>query len=268
MQPYLIDTHAHLVAMPKAIVPAVIERAKQASVEKIINVACNLSEMERCLSIAEQYDNVWSTAGIDPSHLTGDIEKSLEQISSCARSNKKVVAIGEIGLDYYWDKFPCERQKEFLKKQLTLADNLGLPAILHCRGGKKPGENERAYGDMIEILEKMNFKNAVVHCFSGNAIEAERLLDLGLMLSFTGVITYPQNSALREIVRNTPLDRIMIETDSPFLPPDGFRGKRNEPAFVIEVAKTIAEIKKVHTEEVARMTSANAERFFNLGGRL
>ncbi|MFH0820867.1 MAG: TatD family hydrolase [Candidatus Peregrinibacteria bacterium] len=264
MADFLIDTHAHIQVMPKAIQAEVIERAKKAGVKKMVNVACNLKEIPEGLRLVEKYDNVWTTAGIQPTDLTENREKSLEQVFEYAKNGKKVVAIGEIGLDYYWDKFPCETQKEFLRGQLEIADDLSLPAILHCRGGKKPGENEQTYLDMIGILEEMDFKNAVVHCFSGNAVEAEKLLDMGLMLSFTGIITYPQNTALRDVVRKTPLNRIMIETDSPFLPPEGYRGQKNEPAFVAEVAKTIAEIKDVPLEEVARMTSENAERFFRI----
>jgi len=250
--------------MPQALQAGVIERARAAGVQKILNVACNLGDMEPCLRLAEEHEFIWTTAGIHPTDLTDSLERDLKRAEEYARENKKIVAIGEIGLDYYHDKFPHDVQKAFLKGQLEIADKLGLPAILHCRAGKKPGENEAAFGDLIEILEELRFSNAVAHCFSGNALEAEKLLDMGLMLSFTGVITYPANDGLRNVVRQTPLDRIMIETDCPFLTPHAHRGNKNEPAFVAEVAKTIAKVKNVSLEEVARMTSANAERFFEI----
>ncbi len=250
--------------MPQALQADVIERARAAGVQKIVNVACNLNDIEPCLRLAEEHEFIWTTAGIHPTDLTDSLERDLKQIEDYAVREKKIVAIGEIGLDYYHDKFPHDVQRAFLVGQLQIAEKLGLPAILHCRAGKNPGENEAAFGDLIEILEELKFTNAVAHCFSGNAVEAEKLLDMGLMLSFTGVITYPGNEALREIVRTTPLDRIMIETDCPFLTPHAHRGKKNEPAFVAEVAKAIAEAKGVALEEVARMTSANAERFFGI----
>lgn len=260
----LIDTHAHLHLLPPKTRGEVILRARKAGVQKIVNVACSLKEVQTCLTLADAHDFIWTTVGIHPTELTDSAERDLKQVEAVAKREKKIVAIGEIGLDYYHDKFPHDVQKTFLTGQLEIAQKLGLPAILHCRAGKNPGENEAAFADLIQILEELDFNRAVAHCFSGNALEAEKLLDMGLMLSFTGVITYPQNEALREVVRTTPLDRIMIETDSPFLTPHAHRGKKNEPAFVVEVAKTIAEAKRVPLEEVARMTSANAERFFKI----
>lgn len=264
MTPSFIDTHAHLHLLSPQLREEVILRAKKTGVKKIVNVACNLKEIKQCLSLANEHEFIWTTVGIHPTDLTDSMGRDLKQVEKIARETKKIVAIGEIGLDYYHDRFPHDVQKAFLTGQLEIAQKLGLPAILHCRAGKNPGENEAAFGDLIEVLEELRFKNAVAHCFSGNPLEAEKLLDMGLMLSFTGVITYPQNEVLRDIVRTTPLDRIMIETDSPFLTPSAHRGKKNEPAFVVEVAKMIAKVKGVPFEEVARMTSANAEQFFKI----
>ncbi|MFH1012468.1 MAG: TatD family hydrolase [Candidatus Peregrinibacteria bacterium] len=263
MKPYLIDSHAHLSLTSKADLPGVIERAQKAGIKKIVNVACSLEEVGKCLPVSDAYDFIWTTAGIQPTELTENLERDLEQIYTYAKNEEKIVGIGEIGLDYYHDKFPPDLQAAFLVGQLHIARDLGLPAILHCRAGKNPGENESAFVDLIKILTKLNFKNAVVHCFSGNAVEAEKLLDMGLMLSFTGIITYPQNETMREIIKSTPLDRMMIETDSPFLPPTGYK-EPCEPAYVTEVAKKIAEAKGVDISEVIRMTTANAERFFGI----
>lgn len=260
----MIDTHAHLQLRERAERGELIERAKKAGVSKIVNVACTLREMGDCLALADEHETIWTTVGIHPTELSENIEQDLERVAEYARREKKVVAIGEIGLDYYHDLFSHDLQKAFLVGQLNIAQSLRLPAILHCRAGKNPGENEAAFLDLIEILEKLRFARGVAHCFSGNAIEAEKLLDLGLLLSFTGVITYPKNEELREIVKKTPLDRILIETDSPFLPPSAHRGQKNEPAFVVEVAKTIAEVKGVALAEVDQMTTQNAERFFGI----
>lgn len=260
----MIDTHAHIHVQAKEDQAGIIQRAKQAGVDKIINVACSLPEMADCLALADEYDFIYTTVGIHPTDLTDNVERDLERVFRYAKNEKKVVAIGEIGLDYYHDKFPHQVQQAFLVGQLNIAKQLGLPAILHCRAGKNPGENEAAFADLIALLEEQDFNNAVAHCFSGNAIEAEKLLDMGLLLGFTGVITYPNNEELRQIIKKTPLDRILIETDSPFLTPIPHRGKKNEPAYVAEVVKTITEVKSVSASDVDRMTSANAERFFGI----
>ena len=258
-----IDSHAHLHMTPQEEIPKMIERAKKAGVQKIVNAACNLEQVGQCLSLVDQYKNIWTTAGIHPTDLTDNMEGDLKCVYTYAKNEKKIVAIGEIGLDYYHDSFPRNRQIDFLVGQLNIAKQLDLPAILHCRGGKNPGENEGAFVDLIAILTELRFSNAVVHCFSGNTVEAEKLIDIGMMISFTGLVTYPRNENIREIVKNLPLDRMMIETDSPFLSPDGC-AEPNEPAFVVEVAKTIARVKGIDLNEVAEITTKNAERFFSL----
>lgn len=260
----MIDSHCHIHMIPKKELGAVILRAGKAGVKKLITAACSLEQIGECLPLADEYENIWTTAGVHPTDLNPDIEQTLERVHEYARREEKIVAIGEIGLDYYHDRFDHDLQKAFLVGQLEIAKMLNLPAILHCRGGKNPGENEKAYGDLIEILRKLEFSNAVAHCFSGNKVEAEKLLDMGLMLSFTGVITYPENQDLRDIVRAVPLDRMMVETDSPFLAPQAHRGGKNEPAFVTEVAAEVAKIKNVPPEEVVRITTQNAERFFRI----
>jgi TatD DNase family protein len=216
---YAIDTHCHLSFVPKWIQGKVIERAKNAGVKKLITVACNLKEVRESLSIAGKYDFIWTTAGIHPTDLSGHMERDLERVKEYAKNEKKVVAIGEIGLDYYHDRFPHDQQIEFLRGQLEIAEELGLPAVLHARAGK---------------------------------------------FSFTGIVTYERNEELREIIRDMPLDSMMIETDAPFLPPKKYKGRKNEPAYVIEVAKTIASVREMSLDEVLSVTSENAERFFGI----
>lgn len=263
MKNVFIDTHGHIHLL-SGNPEAALARADKAGVTKIVSPACNLAQVAQMLPICRAHEGVFTTAGIHPTDLTDTMERDLERVYEYAKNEKKIVAIGEIGLDYYHDLFSREMQAAFLSGQLSIAARLGLPAILHCRAGKNPGENESAFMDLITILNRLRFTNAVAHCFSGNAVEAERLLDMGLLLSFTGIITYDRNESLREIIKTTPLDRIMIETDSPYLTPQAFRDRPNEPAYVIEVAKTIAAVKRVPLEEVARMTTANAERFFGI----
>lgn len=264
MKNYLIDTHCHLSHFSASERGDVVERADKAGVQKLITVACKLNEIGDCLAVSDQFEKVWTTSGIHPTELTENLEQDLEKVYEYAKNEKKIVAIGEIGLDYYHDRHPHDLQTAFLIGQLNIAKQLGKPAILHCRGGKNPGENEQAFIDMIRILEQERFKNAVMHCFSGNKVEAEKVLDLGLMLSFTGIITYKNNEDLREVVAATPLDRMMLETDSPYIAIEGKQGSPGEPALVADTAKAVAEIKDVPLEEVARITTANAERFFGI----
>jgi len=253
---YLIDTHCHLSHFKKADLKPVINRAKKADVRKMITVTCALEEIGDCLAIADEYENIRATAGIHPTNLTDDIEANLERVFGYAKNEKKIVAIGEIGLDYYHDRAKHDLQAAYFIGQLNIADQLGKPAIIHCRGGKNPGENEQAFIDVIRILERERFKNGVMHCFSGNKVEAEKILDIGLMISFTGIITRPENEELREVAKSVPLNRIMLETDAPYI--------SKEPADTARIAKKIAEIKGVAPEEVIRITTENAERFFGI----
>lgn len=261
---YAIDTHCHLSFLPKRDRLKVIERALKANVRKMVTVACNLEQVGECLPLTDQYDFVWTTAGIHPTDLTDNLEWDLERVYEYAKNEKKIVAIGEIGLDYYHDRFPHEDQIAFLVGQLNIANQLKKPAILHCRAGKFAGENSTVFPDMIKVLKETKTKNAVMHCFSGSYDEAFQFLDLGLMLSFTGIITYERNEDLRRIIKDMPLDRMMIETDSPFLPPKKHKGKKNEPAFVIEVAKTIADVRGMDVDEVLEVTTKNAKKFFGI----
>jgi TatD DNase family protein len=266
----LIDTHAHISHFKKADQQEVIDRAMKAGVKKFINVACSLKELAPHLELAKRYDNIWSTAGLHPTALPSpaqgggraDRDAALAEVRKYA-AEEKVVAIGEIGLDYYHDKFPHDLQEDFFVAQLAIASEFDLPAIIHLRSSKNPGGNEAVFEDAVRILAREKFTNGVTHCFSGNLIEAEKVLDLGLMISFTGIITYQNNDQLREVVKMVPLDRMMLETDCPYLTIETKKG-RGEPAYVREIAECVAGVKGVPFEEVARMTTANAERFFNI----
>ena len=261
---YAIDTHCHLTAIDKREIKAVIERAVKAKVKKLISVACNLEEMGQCLPLADEYDFIWTSAGIHPTELGENIEQDLEKVYKYAENEKKVVAIGEIGLDYYHDRFPHELQMAYLAGQFNIANKLKKPAIIHSRAGKFAGENSSVFPDMIRVMKESDLKKGVMHCYSGTLKEAKVFLDMGLMISFTGIITYERNQELRDIIKMMPMKRMMIETDSPFLPPKNHKGEQNEPAFVIEVAKTIAEVRGMEVDEVLNITSRNAEGFFGI----
>jgi len=259
----LIDTHSHISHFEKTKQQDVIDRAFEVGVKKFINVSCDLKEFETHLALAKKHDFIWSTAGMHPTSLPEDRENGLSEIRKYA-AEKKVVAIGEIGLDYYHDKHPHDMQEDFFIAQLDIAREFELPAIIHLRSSKNPGDNEAVFLDAIRILERERFNNGVTHCFSGNMIEAEKILDIGLMISFTGIITYKNNEELRRVVKMVPLDRMMLETDSPYLTIESKKGQPGEPANVLEIAKTVAEVKCIPLDEVAKITTANAERFFKI----
>src|SRR3989339_913711 len=248
-----IDTHAHLTFPEfKDDLDQVIARAKEAGVEAIINISLGKEALEQSLKIAEKYPNYIFTAfGLHP-HEAKDCTDEIFETTKKLAKEKKIVAIGEMGLDYFYKHSPIDQQQEVFRKFLRLAQELTLPAIIHIRD---------ASSDAIKILKQENKGGlkGVLHCFGGDMELGQVALDLGLLVSFTGTITFPKANQVREAAQQIPLDKIMIETDCPFLAPQTFRGKRNEPAFVVEVAKKIAEIKGISLEAVAAQTTLNAK---------
>jgi TatD DNase family protein len=253
-----IDTHSHLFYPNFAEdLDDVIKNAKEASVDFIIVPATDIKTAKDVIALTKKYENIYGAVGIHP-HETKDWNDSLiDEIRELA-SNKKIVAIGEIGLDYYYDYSPKEKQVEAFKSQLNLAIELGLPAIIHNRDSDK---------DMMEIIGSYCGKGlkAQFHCFNGSIEDAKELMHMGYMISFTGNITFKKADELREILKISRIDQILLETDSPFLTPEPFRGKRNEPANVKYVAEKIAEVHNLSVEEVGKITSFNAFRLFGIG---
>jgi TatD DNase family protein len=259
-----IDTHAHLDHPDyKAEVTAILGRAKDAGVGKIINVGVDLPTSKKSVELARQNPEVYAAIGLHPDSA-GDLDMETRQYLTALAGQKKVVAIGEIGLDYYYlkrasrfAKYPKREEQIFCFEQmLDLAIELHLPIIIHCR---------EAESDMVSILK--SYKDnlvAVVHCFSGDYEFAKKILDMGFLVSFTGNITFKNNLQILDVIKKIPLGSIMIETDSPLLAPEPNRGKRNEPAYVVEVAKKIAEIKEMPLSEIERSTTKRAESFFKL----
>ncbi|MBI5152038.1 TatD family hydrolase [Candidatus Peregrinibacteria bacterium] len=265
-----IDTHSHL-DFPefKADIEQVIKRAQNAGVGKIINVACDLKTCETASGLSRKYDFIYSTLGLHPYEsrfVTPELMNNFfEQVEADAKggaakdgeaaSGRKIVAIGECGLDYFKAKIPYEEQIRAFQLQLELAQRAGLPVIIHSRNSE---------ADVLEILKEFSDVRFVFHCYGGNIENAGKILDAGGMISFTGVITYPKAENIRDTAKYVPLDRIMSETDCPYLAPQKYRGKRNEPAYVVEVVKEISRVKNLPLEKTESALQKNAEEFFGI----
>jgi len=252
----LVDTHAHL-GLDKLYgdVAGAVERATAAGVSAIITIGIDLPQGERALEIAERFPTVWAAAGFHPHNASAADDRSLiamEQLAGRPRS----VAYGEIGLDFHWDLSPRDVQLAVFREQITLGQRLGKPLIIHLR---------EAYDEGLGMLETAAPLPAggVIHCFSGSAEDARRALDIGFHLSFPGTVTFKNNDWLRAIVADLPEDRILLETDCPFLAPVPRRGKTNEPAFIAHTARIVADLRfDGDLERTAAVTTANAIRLF------
>lgn len=249
-----IDSHAHT-AFPEfdADREAMYARARDAGVRAIVEVGVGLEKSRRAVEMARKWPILRPAVGIHPIEAA-TYPRDWDALEELVRG-EDVIAIGECGLDYYWMKAPKERQEECFRRQIELARQSALPYIVHCREAEE---------DLLRILADTRYARGVVHCFAGSRDQAERILALGLRISFCANITYRKNEALREAARAVPLDRLMVETDAPFLAPERLRGKRNEPANVPILGEFLASLHGVPVEELARRTTANARRFFDL----
>lgn len=253
-----VDTHAHLFFENyKDDLDFVINRAKNKGVDYIIIPATDIKTSHEAISIAEKYEQIFVAVGVHP-HDTKDWDESfITEIKKLAK-HPKVVGIGEIGLDYYYDFSPKDQQIKAFKSQLELAIKLGLPAIIHNRDSDK---------DMLEIIKSYygTGLKAQFHCYNGSLDDALEYMKMNHFISFTGNITFKKSDELRAILKKINLNNLLLETDSPFLTPVPFRGKRNEPAYVTYVAQQVADVHKIPIEDVGRITSLNAFRFFGVG---
>lgn len=253
----LIDTHAHIEMKEfDSDRGDVINRARDAGVRYLISVGANMAGSKKAVGLAEKYENVYAAVGIHPHDVTEMDNSTIQTLRELAKS-PKVVAIGEIGLDYFKEFSPKELQIVKFRELLSLAKELNKPVIIHDRD---------AHEDTLRILKEEGIQNGVVHCFSGDNEFAKEILKLGFYISFTGVITFPKAEETRSIVDAVPIERMLVETDCPYLAPVPHRGKRNEPAFVREIAKTIAEVKGLSLEDVARITTLNVKELFGIDG--
>ena len=252
----LFDTHAHYDSRQfDADRDQVLSALPGQGVGLVVNPGCDLDSSRKAIAIAEQYPFVYAAVGVHPEDCAGWQDTDVDELRSLA-AHPKVVAIGEIGLDYYWkENPPHEFQQEVFHTQLELAEELGLPVIVHDR---------EAHRDCLEVVRAHPKVTGVYHCYSGSLEDAKTLVKLGWMLSFTGVVTYKNARRSLEVIDWLPMDRIMIETDSPYLTPEPFRGKRNDSGKVYRVAETIAQVKGMDPEEVAEITLENGKRFFGI----
>ena len=251
----LIDTHAHLY-YDKMFnnLDVVIQEAKKNSVKKIICIGTDLKTSKQSVDIAEKYNNIYAAVGIHP-HDSKDVNKDyIKELEILVKKSKKVVAIGEIGIDHFRNLSPKKIQEKVMIEQMELAKSLSLPIIFH---------NRDADNDILEILKCHPIEKALAHCFSSDLNFAKELLDINVLLSFSGNVTF-KNSINQTALKNISLKNFVLETDCPFLAPQPFRGKPNEPKYVKDIAMFISEFLDIDFEEIAKQTTKNAEEFFNI----
>jgi len=251
----LADTHCHLDFLDFDLDREdVIKRAREAGLEYIVNIGSSLDGSKRSLELSRHYDCVYATVGIHP-HEADTFDAQGEETIRRLAKEKKVVAIGEIGLDFFRNLSKADNQIAMFKSLIKVAKDLSLPLVIHSR---------QAEDQVLEILEKAMPIGAVIHCFSADENFLKKCLELGFFISFTCNITYKKADNLRRLVTGMPLERLFLETDAPYLSPEGFRGKRNEPVFVKLLAEEIARLRGITAEEVGRVTTENAKQFFKL----
>ena len=247
-----IDTHCHILKEEYSNIDELITECKLKNVNKIIISGCELNNIEESIEISNKYENIYLSLGYHPSEASKITNIDIENLKNKIIQNKKVVAIGEIGLDYYWSKDNKEEQKKLFNCMLNLAEELNLPVVIHSRD---------AFQDTYDILKKRNLKG-VIHCFSGNLENAKMYISIGYKLGIGGVLTF-KNSKLKDVIKFIDLNHIITETDSPYLSPEPYRGQINTPVYLKYILEKISEIKNVDFKEMERITNLNARRLFD-----
>lgn len=251
----MIDTHSHINMIESLTLDEIIKNAFDNGIDKIIVPSAYPADMENIMDLINKYDNVYGMLGIHPSEVKSWDDSFIEKIKNYAK-NSKIVAIGEIGLDYYWDKSFNDLQKEVFIKQIKLANELNLPIDIHDR---------EAHKDTYDIIQEHNNGSKVImHCFSGSVEFARECVKAGFYLGIGGVVTFKNAVKMKEVAKDVPLEKILLETDAPYLTPVPFRGKENQPAYVKYVAEEIASLRGISVEEVAQITTENAKTVFNI----
>ncbi len=256
MNPMLVDSHCHL-DFPEfaAELDGVVARARAAGVGRIVTISTRVARQNNLVAITERFPDVFCSVGTHPHNAHEELDVSVADLVAWTR-HPKVVALGEAGLDYHYDNSPVAAQERGFRNHIATARETGLPLVIHAR---------EADDDIARILEEETGKGAfpaVLHCFTGGPDLARRAMALGLFISFTGILTFKNSAALRAIAADLPADRILVETDAPYLAPGPFRGKRNEPAYVVETAKVLAETRGVTFDAIAQQTTENFCRLF------
>lgn len=253
----LFDTHTHInIDEFDEDRQAVIDRAGAAGVGRMLVVGFDRDTIDRALQLLDTYDFLYGAVGWHPVDAIDATEEDFRRIEELA-SHPKIVAIGEMGLDYHWDKSPADVQKEVFKRQIDIAKRVGMPIIIH---------NREATDDILAVLEEKNAAEVggIMHCFSADIETAQKCLDMNFYISFGGPVTFKNATLPKEVARFVPLERLLVETDCPFLSPHPYRGKRNEPARVALIAEKIAALRNVTTDELAQTTSDNARHLFGI----
>lgn len=251
----IIDSHAHFNdSRFDGFRHELLTRMYELGVGKIINCGTDYKNIDECLEISRKYDFCYTAIGFHPSHVPDDEDIDYGRLDSLIKSDKKIIAVGETGLDYFLRPDNKERQQEAFRKQLELAERNNLPVIIHDRD---------AHADTMKILKEYSPKG-VVHCFSGSVEMAEEVVKLGMYIGIGGVLTFKNSLKLKEVAAAIPLDRILLETDAPYMAPEPFRGKTNHSALIVFVAQKLAEIKNIPFDEVIKVTAKNTEKLFNI----
>ena len=252
----IVDSHAHLTCDPLfEDIDGILIRAQETGVEHIFNICTDKITLERGLLLKKKYPWIYNVGATTPHDVEEEGEKYFSLFEKAARE-KELVAIGETGLDYHYEHSPKQLQKEFLVKYFALALELELPVVIHCRD---------AFEDLFAIADTHYKKSTLLlHCYTGSLEEAKKGLDRGWMISFSGIVTFKKSDALREVAKYVPIDRIVVETDSPYLAPLSKRGKQNEPTFVSETIQHIADLRGIQFDEMAAAASKNTLRFFQI----
>lgn len=257
----LIDSHAHLddKRFDKDR-DMIIENLGDNGVELVVNIGADIESSQKSVELAKKHENIYAVVGVHP-HSAKDLEGGdLSQVKALARE-EKVVAIGEIGLDFYYDNSPRDIQRKWFKAQLDLAKELGMPVVVHTR------DAAQETFDILKDAAQDGGLKCLLHCYSGSAEMAQEYIKLGFYISLGGPVTFKNARVSREVAKAVPLDRLLIETDSPYLTPEPYRGKRNEPMYVKYVAQRVAEERGITYQEVVRATSENAKNFFGIEGK-
>ncbi len=249
----MIDTHCHLDMLKT-------EEDLKDSIEKVdylLTIGCDKEEIKKAIELANKYDNIFASIGYHPYDVNDITDEDLEELKELAQKEEKVIAIGECGLDYYRDYTPKDKQKYFFEKQIKIAKELNLPLIVHSR--EAPRDTEK-------ILEKYAPYPAsgIIHCFGGDMQMMEKCVDMGFYISFAGNVTYPKAENLRQVLKKVPLDRLLLETDSPFLAPQKKRGKPNKPSYIYYTRDFVASLLGISPEELEKITDENAKRLLKI----
>ncbi|KAA2215190.1 TatD family hydrolase [Teichococcus oryzae] len=256
----LVDSHCHLDYFTEAEIETILERAHQAGVAEMVTIGVRMSQAAAVKALADRFPSVWGTVGVHPQNVGEGPLPSVEEIVQAA-DHPRIIGIGESGLDYFYDKAPHEVQRDGFRRHIHAARQTGLPLVIHARD---------ADDDIATMLREEHAAGAfpfLLHCFSSGPKLAEMAVDLGGYLSFSGIVTFPKSGELREIARAAPVDRLLVETDAPYLAPVPFRGKRNEPSYVPHTARVLAELHDMAPDTMAKLTTANFRRLFPRAAR-